>query len=105
MLTVSRAVAETTAPACGTRFAVKLYPKDKEYRRLKLSSAVCTALCEHIVDNNLNRTDLLFPFALLDDDTARTPADATTHGNKEEVTEAPGEPNPTTADGPTRMAP
>jgi integrase len=47
MLTVSRAVTETTAPADGTRFAVKAYPEDKEYRRLKLNATVCTAVHEH----------------------------------------------------------
>ena len=77
MLTVSRAVSETTAPADGTRFSVKAYPKDKEYRRLKLSTAVCTALREHIAGNKLDRTDLLFPHGLLDADTGHAPVEAT----------------------------
>jgi integrase len=77
MLTVSRAVTETTAPADGTRFAVKAYPKDKEYRRLKLSAAVCTSLRNYIAHNKLDRADLLFPLSLLDADTGQHRAEAT----------------------------
>lgn len=77
MLTVSRAVTETTTPGDGKRFSVKAYPKDKEYRRLKLSPSICAALGEHIAIHKLNRTDLLFPLELLDaesnDPPSRTP--------------------------------
>ncbi len=71
MLTVSRAVTETTAPSNGARFAVKAYPKDKEYRRLKLSATLCSPLGEHITRNNLARTDLLFPLPLIEADTGQ----------------------------------
>jgi integrase len=73
MLTVSRAVTETTAPKDGERFSVKAYPKDKEYRRLKLSATLCAALGDHIARNSLGRTDLLFPLPLVDADTGQTP--------------------------------
>ena len=48
MLTVARAVTETTAPSDGARFASKDYPKDKEYRRLNLSPALSAAFAELI---------------------------------------------------------
>ena len=94
MLTVSRAVTETTAPADGTRFAVKAYPKDKEYRRLKLSTTVCTALREHIANHNLDRTDLLFPHALLDADSGQTPAETIAARDAAETTEPSGRTEP-----------
>jgi len=94
MLTVSRAVTETTAPAHGTRFAVKAYPKDKEYRRLKLSAAVCDALRDHIANHKLDRADLLFPFALLDANTGRTSANTTPARETAEATEPTGRTEP-----------
>jgi integrase len=94
MLTVSRAVTETTAPADGTRFEVKAYPKDKEYRRLKLSAAVCTALREHIARNKLDRTDLLFPHSLLDADTSHTPIETTPAHTTAEATQPIGRTEP-----------
>jgi len=76
MLTVSRAVIHTRTPGEGTTiFAVKDYPKDKEYRRLKLSPAVCAAIADHIARHALTRTDLLFPFALVEDDVRRSRGD------------------------------
>lgn len=74
MLTVSRAVTETssTANKDRERFAVKAYPKDKEYRRLKLSATLCTALGAHIARNSLDRSDLLFPFPLIEADIGQT---------------------------------
>ena len=83
MLTVSRAVTETTATKDGDRFAVKAYPKDKEYRRLKLSATVCSSLSEHIRRYRVARTDLLFPFALLDADTGHTPETTTARAEAE----------------------
>lgn len=74
MLTVARAVTETTAPRNGERFSVKAYPKDKEYRRLNLSPVLCAALGDHITGNNLSRTDLLFGFPLLESDSDLKPA-------------------------------
>jgi integrase len=94
MLTVSRAVTETTAPAHGTRFAVKAYPKDKEYRRLKLSAAVCGALRDHIANHKLDGADLLFPFALLDANTGRTSANTTPARETAEATEPTGRTEP-----------
>ncbi len=76
MLTVARAVTETTAPTEGERFGVKDYPKDKEYRRLNLSPALCAALGQHIADNTLNRTDLLFGFPLIQADGGHPHRDA-----------------------------
>jgi site-specific recombinase XerD len=64
MLTVARAVIEVNAPfrdADAGRFGVKEYPKDKEYRRVKLSPDITTALARHIETNRLGRDDLLFP--------------------------------------------
>jgi site-specific recombinase XerD len=64
MLTVARAAIEINARFRDTdnssRFAVKDYPKDKEYRRVKLSPEITTALTEHITTRGLGRDDLLF---------------------------------------------
>ena len=76
ILTVARAVTETTAPTNGDRFSVKDYPKDKEYRRLNLSPALCAALADHITEN-LSPGQLLFPFPLLETDGAQRPLDTT----------------------------
>jgi integrase len=76
MLTVARAVTETTAPTDGNRFAVKDYPKDKEYRRVNLSPVLCAALAEHI-NARLFPGQLLFPFTLLETDGAQRPSDTT----------------------------
>jgi integrase len=75
MLTVSRAVTETsfTSHPARERFTVKAYPKDKEYRRIKLSPAVSTALADHIVTHGLTPHDLLFPLTLLTIDPSVTP--------------------------------
>jgi integrase len=76
MLTVARAVTETTAPTDSGRFSVKDYPKDEEYRRLNLSPALCAALAEHI-NARLTPGQLLFPFPLLETDGAQRPPGAT----------------------------
>jgi integrase len=87
MLTVARAVTETTAPNDGDRFTVKDYPKDKEYRRLNLSPAVCAALGDHI-DESLSPGELLFPFPLLEAVGGQPPRD-TTQTEQSEQTEQP----------------
>ena len=63
MLTVARAVVEINArfrEADAPRFWVKDYPKDKEYRRVKLSPEITATLAEHITTHDLGRDDLLF---------------------------------------------
>jgi site-specific recombinase XerD len=63
MLTVARAVVEINArfrDPDAPRFVVKDYPKDKEYRRVKLSPDIAAVLREHIQTNHLGRDDLLF---------------------------------------------
>jgi integrase len=63
MLTVARAVVEINArfrEVDAPRFVVKDHPKDKEYRRVKLSPAIATVLSEYIQANGLDRDDLLF---------------------------------------------
>ena len=62
MLTVSRAVVQVHPrfhPDNG-RFLVKPYPKDKEYRRFKLSVQITAKLKEHAEERGLGRDDLLF---------------------------------------------
>jgi integrase len=64
ILTVSRAVVQVP-PAehpAGGRFLVKDYPKDKEYRRLKLSAQITAKIEAHIHDRGLGRDDLLFSY-------------------------------------------
>jgi integrase len=62
ILTVSRAVVQVNPKfhPSGNRFLVKEYPKDKEYRRLKLSAQIVAKLAAHIDDAGLNDDDLLF---------------------------------------------
>jgi site-specific recombinase XerD len=63
MLTVARAVVEINArfrDSDAPRFIVKDYPKDKQYRRVKLSPEIATALTEHIDTHTLARDNLLF---------------------------------------------
>jgi integrase len=62
MLTVSRAVVEVNPrfhPG-GGRFLVKDYPKDREYRRLKLSAQITAKLKSHVTGHALGPDDLLF---------------------------------------------
>jgi integrase len=62
LLTVSRAVIAVSRkhhPA-GGRFWVKDYPKDKEYRRLRMSDQVVRKLREHVTAHDLGEDDLLF---------------------------------------------
>jgi integrase len=63
ILTVSRAVVELTPDdADGIRFLVKDYPKDKEYRRFKLSQQTVTKLQAHVSAKDLGDDDLLFTY-------------------------------------------
>jgi integrase len=62
LLTVSRAVVQVNPrfhPE-GLRFLVKPYPKDKEYRRFKLSQRLVGKLVTHIKAHQLPDDDLLF---------------------------------------------
>jgi integrase len=62
LLTVSRGVVEVnpTYHPTGGRFLVKDYPKDREYRRFKLSEQITDKLHAHLDANALGADDLLF---------------------------------------------
>jgi integrase len=62
ILTVSRKVTEVNREfhPDGRRFLVGLYPKDKEYRRLKLSPQITAKLKAHIKAHGLGPDGLLF---------------------------------------------
>ncbi len=62
LLTVSRAVVEVHPRfhPDGGRFLVKEYPKDREYRRFKLSEQIATKLSAHIIERDLGPDDLPF---------------------------------------------
>jgi len=62
MLTVSRKVIEVNRQfhPDGGRFLVKPYPKDKEYRRLKLSTQITAKVAAHIKAGDLGPDSLLF---------------------------------------------
>jgi site-specific recombinase XerD len=62
ILTVSRAVVELNPKfhPDGGRFLVKEYPKDKEFRRFKLSAQIASKISAHITEHKLDRDDLLF---------------------------------------------
>jgi integrase len=80
ILTVSRAVIEVSPKFHpeGGRFLVKEYPKDKEYRRFKLSGQTVRKLQAHVQDHGLGRDDLLFSIpAYSTPATAPTPASVT----------------------------
>jgi len=61
ILTVSRAVVELTQEDHpeGGRFLVKDYPKDKEYRRFKLSTQITAKIQAHVAANGLGSNDLI----------------------------------------------
>ena len=84
MLTVSRAVVQVNPKfhPDGQRFLVKQYPKDKEYRCLKLSAHLADKLAAHITDSSLGEDDLLFPMPPQDTPATRLRAlpDITTLG-------------------------
>lgn len=71
ILTVSRAVVEINPKfhPTGNRFLVKDYPKDKDYRRFKLSVQIVNKLKVHRDAEQLGRDDLLF--AIRDQETKR----------------------------------
>ncbi len=62
ILTISRAVVEVAAKFHpeGGRFLVKLYPKDKEWRRFKLSKQIVLKIKTHIETLGLGPNDLIF---------------------------------------------
>ena len=64
ILTVSRAVVELTQDDHpeGGRFLVKDYPKDKEYRRFKLSQQITGKLQAQLTAKGLGDDDLLFTY-------------------------------------------
>lgn len=65
MLTVARVVVKLN-PAFhpeGKRFLVKDYPKDKEWRQLKLPTHLVAKLDDYIVSRRLGPDDLLFPYS------------------------------------------
>lgn len=73
ILTVSRAVVQVDPkfhPA-GERFLGKEYPKDKEYRCLKLSRQLASKIEAHIKYSSLVPDDLIFAMPLQDSPTAR----------------------------------
>ncbi|HEY9474901.1 MAG TPA: site-specific integrase, partial [Mycobacteriales bacterium] len=61
-LTISRAVVELNPKFHpeGRRFFVKDYPKDKEYRRFRLSHEIVGKLVTHVQSHQRNNSDLLF---------------------------------------------
>jgi integrase len=73
ILTVSRAVVEVPPEEhpSGGRFLVKDYPKDKEYRRLKLSAQITAKIVVHIQARGLGPDDLLFSYQAPDRPAAR----------------------------------
>ena len=73
LLTVSRAVVEVNSKyhPTGGRFLVKDYPKDREYRRLKLSQQIVDRLRTHVHAHRLGADDLLFAMREQDKPVAR----------------------------------
>jgi integrase len=73
ILTISRAVVEVLPDEhpSGGRFLVKDYPKDKEYRRFKLSAQITAKLVVHIQARGLGSDDLLFSYQAPDRTAAR----------------------------------
>jgi integrase len=73
VLTISRTVVQVDPKfhPTGERFLVKEYPKDKEFRRLKLSPQLTAKLAAHIKDAGLSPGDLIFAMAPQDSPAAR----------------------------------
>ena len=73
ILTVSRAVVEVPPDEhpSGGRFLVKDYPKDKEYRRFRLSAQITAKIMAHIEARGLGPDDLLFSYRVPDRPAAR----------------------------------
>jgi integrase len=80
ILTVSRAVVELTQDDHpeGGRFLVKDYPKDKEYRRFKLSGQITAKIQSHVAAYRLGDNDLLFIYRPPERPRTRRPATSTT---------------------------
>ena len=89
ILTVSRAVVELTQDdhPDGGRFLVKDYPKDKEYRRFKLSGQITAKIQAHVTAKSLGSDDLIFTY--------RPPAQRRTRRHDTDTVPVPGmtEPN------------
>lgn len=64
ILTVSRAVVELNEAdhPDGGRFLVKDYPKDKEYRRFKLSLQITAKIQAHVIAQGLGDNNLIFTY-------------------------------------------
>ncbi len=64
ILTVSRTVVALSPDdhPDGDRFLVKAYPKDKEYRRFKLSDQIANKIKAHVEAKGLGPDDLLFTY-------------------------------------------
>ena len=73
ILTVSRTVVQVDPKfhPTGGRFLVKEYPKDKEYRRLKLSAQLAAKIAAHIKDARPRPDDLIFAMPPQDSPAAR----------------------------------
>jgi len=73
ILTVGRTVVQVDPKfhPSGQRFLVKPYPKDKEYRRLKLSQQLTAKLAAHVTDAGLGDDDLMFAMPHRDSRAAR----------------------------------
>ena len=73
VLTISRAVVQVDPKFHpeGGRFLVKEYPKDGEYRSLKLSAQLASKISSHISDVGLGPEDLIFPMPPQDSPAAR----------------------------------
>jgi len=79
ILTVSRAVVELSQEdhPQGGRFLVKDYPKDKEYRRFKLSAQITAKLEAHVATHGLGSNDLIFSYRPPEKPITRQPDRAT----------------------------
>jgi integrase len=62
LLTVSRAVVQLDPKFHpeSERFLVKPYPRDKEYRRFRLSAQICAKIAAHVDAERLSAGDLIF---------------------------------------------
>ena len=76
ILTVSRAVVELAPDdhPDGGRFLVKDYPKDKEYRRFKLSTQITAKIQAHVAAQGLGDCDLIFTYQPPEQPRTRRPA-------------------------------
>ena len=76
ILIVSRAVVELTQDDHpeGGRFLVKEYPKDKEYRRFKLSGQITAKIRAYVAAHGLGDDDLIFTYRSPEQPRTRRPA-------------------------------